>query len=328
MEKEYKKILSNISGVRLAVVGDSMVDRFLWGKVDRISPEAPVPVVRVENETTKLGGAANVASNIQALGAKVVLCGIYGQDDAARQMDSLLRERGMDPGSLIHCADRPTTLKTRIIAHNQQVARTDHEVTEPIDRNTGESILAALDAAGPIDGIVLSDYGKGVLTDAVLGGIITRCREQGIPLVVDPKQGDFRRYHGVTSLTPNQKETEQACTTAISDDVSLRRAGEALLERTGAEAVLITRGEHGMALFLSSGQEHHLPTRATKVFDVTGAGDTVIAVYTAALAAGAGFLPAAALANYAAGLSVRELGTAAVSRADLTAALSAGSIHD
>ncbi len=324
MEKEYKKILAAMAGIRLAVVGDSMVDRFVWGKVERISPEAPVPVVRVEDETLKLGGAANVAANIQALGAKVVLCSIHGQDAAAQNMADLLGSRGIAAESLTPCADRPTTLKTRIIAHNQQVVRTDYEVTEPVDAATGEAILAALDAAGPVDGIILSDYGKGVLTEEVLGGIILRGQQRGIPMVVDPKQGDFSQYRGVTSLTPNQKETEQACTQTITDQDTLHRAGQTLLQRTLAEAVLITRGEQGMALYQADGQEFHLPTRATKVFDVTGAGDTVIAVYTAALAAGAGFSSAAVLANYAAGLSVRELGTAAVTRADLGAALSGG----
>ncbi len=326
MEKEYKNILAKISEVQLAVVGDCMVDRFLWGSVDRISPEAPVPVVRVERETSKLGGAANVAANIRALGARVVLCGIWGRDEAAAQMEQLLAERGMATDSLIRCEDRPTTVKTRIIAHNQQVVRADREIIGPVTTRVAEALLSALDAAGPVDGIVLSDYGKGLLTGPVLQEIIARGRQWGVPVVVDPKQGDFSQYRGVTSLTPNQKETEQACITTITDEDSLREAGQLLLLRTDADAVLVTRGEQGMALFRKGGQEQHLPTQATKVFDVTGAGDTVIAVYTAALAAGADFLPAATLANYAAGLAVREVGTTAVSRAALAAVIASGGL--
>ncbi len=321
MNKEYKKILAAIARTRLAVVGDSMVDRFLWGTVDRISPEAPVPVVRIQRETAKLGGAANVAANIRALGADVILCGVCGRDAVADQMEQLLQEKGMDAGAMTRCGDRPTTVKTRILAHNQQVVRTDHELSAPIDEDTGAALLAVLKGAGRLDGIVLSDYGKGVLTPKVLGEVITLGHELGIPVVVDPKQGDFRQYRGVTSLTPNQKETEQACTTVIDGPESLRRAGRRLLKRTAAEAVLVTRGEEGMALFEKDGAEHHLPTQATRVFDVTGAGDTVIAVYTAALAAGADFAAAAVLANHAAGLAVRELGTAAVSAAELAAVL-------
>lgn len=324
MERNDKQILAEIGRMRLAVVGDSMVDRFLWGTVDRISPEAPVPVVSIQKETVKLGGAANVAANIRALGAQAVLCGVVGQDEVAGRLAGLLTEVGIDPATMTPCADRPTTVKTRIIAHSQQVVRTDHEVVLPVSETVAAAILASLDEAGPVDGIVLSDYGKGALTQAVLDGVIERGLRWRIPVVVDPKQGDFCQYKGATSLTPNQKEAEQACTLTVTDEASLRLAGRTLLERTDASAVLITRGENGMALFETGDIEHHLPTQATRVYDVTGAGDTVIAVYTAALAAGAEFLAAASLANHAAGLAVREIGTAAVSAADLLAALEAG----
>lgn len=316
-----KQIIAAIGGLRLAVVGDSMVDRFLFGTVDRISPEAPVPVVRIQRETSKLGGAANVAANIRALGAEVVLCGVCGRDETGRGLAALLERSGIPAGHMTLCADRPTTVKTRIIAHNQQVVRADQEIAAPVDATVGEAVCAALRNAGPVDGIVLSDYGKGVLTEAVLAGVIARARELGVPVVVDPKNGDFSQYRGATSLTPNQKEAELATTVAVRGRDDLRRAGRILLDRTQAAAVLITRGEHGMALFETGDREHHLPTRATRVYDVTGAGDTVIAVYTAALAAGADFAAAAALANHAAGLAVRELGTAAVTAKRLLQAL-------
>ena len=321
MSPKYKDIIDGLSGRRLAVIGDSMLDRFLWGRVDRISPEAPVPVVRLESETTKLGGAANVAANICALGAQAVLFGLCGKDEAAGQLKNLLAECGIDPAGLVETQDRPTTIKTRIIAHNQQVVRTDREDDRPVDGDIVETLVSRLAGLGPFDGFVLSDYGKGLLTDEALTAFIAAGRAMGIPLVVDPKKGDYSQYRGVTSLTPNQKEAEQSCAMTITDGASLRSAGAKLLERTGAEAVLITRGEHGMALFQKDGAEHHLETEATTVYDVTGAGDTVIAVYTTALSGGASFAEAADLANHAAGLAVRELGTATVTSAQLIAAL-------
>ncbi len=320
MAGNYKEILAGFSGLKLAVIGDSMLDRFLWGRVDRISPEAPVPVVRVERETSKLGGAANVAANIRALGAEVVLGGIWGQDEAAERMAELLAARGIDSQGMITIPERPTTIKTRIIAHNQQVVRTDREDDSPLDNGYLQRIIEVLGNCGQLDGFILSDYGKGLLTAEALAAFIGLARQGDVPVVVDPKKGDFSQYQGVTSLTPNQKE-EQACAMLINDSNSLTAAGRKLLDRTAAEAVLITRGEHGMALFAQDGQEHHLDTQATTVFDVTGAGDTVIAVYTTALAGGADFSQAAALANHAAGLAVRELGTAAVTVAQLREAL-------
>ncbi len=318
------QIIDNFAGRRLAVIGDSMVDRFLWGRVDRISPEAPVPVVRVEKETLKLGGAANVAANIRALGAEAVLFGICGADEAGRQLRGLLADRGIDDSGLLDFPGRPTTLKTRIIAHNQQVVRADREEDTPVNGDLIEKLADSMKRSGPFDGIVFSDYGKGVLTDAALKWFIAAGREAGVPLVVDPKKGDFSQYRGVTSLTPNQKEAEQACALPITGTDSLQEAGRRLLERTAAEAVLITRGEHGMALYYQDGREGHLDTRATTVYDVTGAGDTVIAVYTAALATGAEFLDAAQLANHAAGLAVRELGTTAINADQLRTVLGSG----
>jgi D-beta-D-heptose 7-phosphate kinase/D-beta-D-heptose 1-phosphate adenosyltransferase len=321
MSPKYKQIIESLPNRRLAVIGDSMLDRFLWGRVDRISPEAPVPVVRLESETTKLGGAANVAANISALGAHTVLFGLCGLDEAAVRLKALLAERGIDPAGLIETEARPTTIKTRILAHNQQVVRTDREDDRPVEGDLVENLAERLAGLGPFDGYIISDYGKGLLTDEALEVFIAVGRKAGRPLVIDPKKGDYRQYRGATSLTPNQKEAEQACAMSITGEASLRSAGRKLLERTEAEAVLITRGEHGMALFEKQGAEHHLPTEATTVYDVTGAGDTVIAVYTAALSAGAAFAEAADLANHAAGLAVRELGTATVTADQLAAAL-------
>ncbi len=315
-------IIPTFAKCRLAVIGDSMLDRFLWGKVDRISPEAPVPVVKLDRETRKLGGAANVAANIRALGAEVVLFGLNGNDEAGTWMNELLAERGIDSQGMVETKDRPTTIKTRIIAHHQQVVRTDREDDSPVADDYVDLLLKHLESMGPFDGYVLSDYGKGVLTDDALRRCIALAQAAGRPIIVDPKNGDYSQYKGVTSLTPNQKEAELACALAITNEASLTKAGTLLLERTAAEAVLITRGEHGMALFGKDGRQHHLPTEASHVFDVTGAGDTVIAVYTTALAAGADFALAASLANHAAGVAVREVGTVAVTAEQLRSALS------
>ncbi|MBU0742564.1 D-glycero-beta-D-manno-heptose-7-phosphate kinase [bacterium] len=320
MPHRSQEIIARFSDLRLAVVGDAMVDRFLWGEVDRISPEAPVPVVRLRKETVKLGGAANVAANIRALGAEVELFAVVGTGETSRTLAGLLDERGIAATGLLSVDGRRTTLKTRIIAHHQQVVRADVEADETLDEDRRDELVRRLRYSGPFDAIVLSDYGKGVLTDDVLRAVITMAAAAETPVVVDPKNGDYAQYRGCTSLTPNQKEAGAAAAIPIVDPDSLQRAALVLLERTGARSVLITRGEHGMALFEGS-DEHHLPTEARDVFDVTGAGDTVVAVYTAALAAGATFLEAANLANHAAGLAVAELGTAEISSAQLIEAV-------
>ncbi|MEZ4388327.1 MAG: D-glycero-beta-D-manno-heptose-7-phosphate kinase [Candidatus Krumholzibacteriia bacterium] len=326
MTEKFKQILARLPGLRLAVVGDLMVDRFLWGHCSRISPEAPVPVVRLERETHKLGGAANVAANLHALGVRATLVGLCGDDATAADLRRLLAELGLADAGLVTDPSRPTTVKTRIIAQNQQVVRADLEDDRPPTEDVVARVLARYAELGPFDGLILSDYGKGLLSNALLAELIVRGRRAGGIVVVDPKQGDYSQYRGVTSLTPNQKEAEQACALPIRDAATLAQAGRLLAERTAAECVLITRGEHGMSLFEKDGAEHHLPTEATEVYDVTGAGDTVIAVYTAALCAGADFRTAAGLANHAAGVAVREVGTAAVTRSQLAAA--AGLLED
>jgi len=311
MQRRSLEILDALSGLRLAVVGDAMLDRFLWGEVERISPEAPVPVVRLREETDKLGGAANVAANIRALGATVDLFAVAGVGETSRSLAAMLESAGIGAQGVQRIPGRRTTLKTRIIAHHQQVVRVDNEADTPLPSEVLAALGRDLRAGGPYAGIVVSDYGKGLLTPQLLAAVM-EWAAAGVPVVVDPKHGDFGRYAGCTSLTPNQNEAASATGERIDGPDGLRRTAEILLRRTGARSVLITRGENGMALFEAGGEQHHLPTEATEVYDVTGAGDTVIAVYTAALAAGATFLEAANLANHAAGLAVRELGTAAI----------------
>jgi len=306
---------------RVLVVGDVMIDQYVWGSVSRISPEAPVPVVNVTRETMLLGAAANVAGNIRALGGEVSLCGVTGHDDAGRQLQHLLKSQGIPADGLVVERERPTTVKTRVIAHNQQVVRFDREAKEGIGRETHRRIFEHVSAqvSEGLDAIVLSDYCKGVVTKDLVRAIVRLARRKGIIVSVDPKVSHFGIYRGVSILTPNLKEAAIGSRIEIEDDESLLRAGRALLTRLSCDAVLITRGEHGMSLFERRGRTTHIPTVAREVFDVTGAGDTVISTLTLAMAVGAGLVDAAKLSNFAAGIAVGVVGTATVSPEQLKA---------
>ncbi len=314
--------VGSFRGRRVLVIGDAILDRYLWGRATRVSPEAPVLVVDVDKEELRLGGAANVAHNVRALGAEPVLIGALGEDGAANDLERLLRARGVDPErGLVRDRSRRTTVKTRIIAHNQQVLRADEETREPLAdgarADLWERTRAALEGA---DAVLISDYGKGVVTHELLGQLLPELTRRGIPSAVDPKEENFPRYRGVSLITPNASEASEAWGRRFRSESDLIEAGFGLRDRLGIESVLITRGEAGMSLF--TGQGHtHFPTRARKVFDVTGAGDTVVAVIATALAARASLPEACVLANHAAGLVVAELGTAAATAADLIGSL-------
>lgn len=304
-------IIDRFKNTKLLVVGDVMADEFVWGKVERISPEAPVPVVDVVEETILPGGAANVANNIISLEGQVELVGIVGQDKIGEDLIADLKQKNIGTDGLFTTYERPTTLKTRIIAHSQQVVRVDRENKKEIDAVLTESIL---DYCGGlisnIDAVIISDYGKGVIIPPLIEGLVSLSREFNRPVVVDPKVGHLDSYKHITVITPNHHEAGILTGKTINDEKSLIEAGQLLLEILGCEAVLITRGEKGMSLFTRGGEITHIPTVAREVYDVTGAGDTVVAVFTLALASGAGFSEAAALANYAAGIVVGEVGTA------------------
>lgn len=320
-ESRLRDILARFDGLSLVVVGDCMLDRYIWGVVDRISPEAPVPVVRVARDSFRLGGAANVAANLVALGARVRLVGAVGDDDAGRAFREALRERGVSDESIVRDPARPTTVKERVIAQSQQVVRIDRESRDPVS----ERIAAQLcDAAEPhireAAGVILSDYAKGVVVPSVAARIIGASRDAGRFIAVDPKVSHFASYKGASLVTPNQGEAAQAAGFPITDDASLGRAGRALVDVVGAEAILITRGEHGMSLFERDGRALHLPTVAREVFDVTGAGDTVISSFMMAVGAGATLAEAAILSNHAAGVVIREIGAGTLSRDELEAA--------
>ena len=304
------------------VIGDVILDRYLWGVATRVSPEAPVLVVDVEREELRLGGAANVAQNVRALGAIPVLIGVVGLDPAARSLKQELFAREVDSdGGIVSDEGRRTTLKTRIIAHHQQVLRADEETREALAPETVEELWRRVERALPeADAVLVSDYGKGVVSTALLDRLLPELTRRRIPSAVDPKEEHFGRYRGVSVITPNLAEAAQAWGRRIRTADDLMEAGFGLRQKLEAGAVLITRGEEGMSLFTADGHTH-FPTRARRVFDVTGAGDTVVATIAVALAARAPLPEACVLANHAAGLVVAELGTAAASAAMLVDSL-------
>ena len=315
-------VIARFGRVRVLVAGDLMLDHFIWGTVERISPEAPVPVVRVTAESRRLGGAANVVNNLRALGGQVIACGVIGADPAGRHLADDLRRLGANVAGVVRSRAAATTRKTRIIAHQQQVVRLDREdVAQGDGRAAAQARGFLLANIGRADVVVISDYGKGLITPALLATLAAVRAHRPFPLVIDPKRVNFPSYRGASLLTPNREEASQASGIDIRDQRSLASAGAALLARWQAEAVLITRGEQGMSLFVPGAPPRHFPTVARHVYDVTGAGDTVIATCALALGAGASLETAAVLANHAAGIVVGEVGTATVTAAQLKAGL-------
>jgi D-beta-D-heptose 7-phosphate kinase/D-beta-D-heptose 1-phosphate adenosyltransferase len=315
-------MLDKFANVTVLVVGDIMLDRYWWGSVKRISPEAPVPVVDLQKSTFAPGGAANVAVNIAGLGATPILIGAVGTDHDAQTLSRLLSDQGVSSDDVLRSADRPTIVKTRIIAHNQQVVRVDQETTDDLsdgdEAKIWESIASHLPNA---DVVLLSDYAKGVLSERLTKRLIEAAAAQGKRVMVDPKGKDYSRYAGAALLTPNRREAAEACN--FHDDMPnmVDIAGERLMNELGLEMALITQGEEGMTLFQKGEPPRHLTAAAHEVYDVTGAGDTVIACLSVALGAGMDLLEAATLANISAGLVVEQVGTTAITRQMLEPAL-------
>lgn len=317
-----RSIVDRFAGRRIAVLGDLMLDRYVWGRVERISPEAPVPVVEVEKETFALGGAGNVAANLRALGAEPVLISVVGEDADGEHLCRALAERGVDPRRVLADRARPTTVKTRIIAHSQQVVRADRESRADLEGGALARLLDVLGTELPgCEALVVSDYGKGVIHPGPLERALSLARRSGIPVCVDPKESHIDHYRGVSILTPNQHEAGYVQGRRVVDEASLLEVGWGLQKRLDAGAVLVTRGAAGMSLFERGGRLTHLPTVAREVYDVTGAGDTVVSVVALGLAAGADPPNACYLANHAAGIVIREVGTASCSPAQLLASL-------
>ncbi len=327
-EERGSSIIDTIGGNEIAVIGDVMLDEYLWGQVDRISPEAPVPVVNIKRESATPGGAANVAMNIVGLEDKPLLVGVVGNDNPASLLDWLLREKGINTDGLIYDTTRPTSVKTRIVAHSQQVVRADRETKEDISHETEQKVMAFLhDRKHSLKGVIISDYGKGMITANLLEQLITFCRSHSIFVAVDPKDGNFPRYKQVSLITPNHYEAGRAFGRAIENDEDLREVGNGLMDRLDPKSILITRGEKGMALFQKGKDVQLTETVAKTVFDVTGAGDTVIASFVSAVAAGASLEEATIISNQAAGVVVGEVGTAVITKEKLAAAFY-GSFED
>lgn len=322
---EISAFLEECRGRPIGVVGDLMLDRFVWGRVSRISPEAPVPVVEIEREDYHLGGAANVARNLASLGASPLLVGTVGSDEAAATLRRTLVARGLSDQTIVEVRERRTTVKTRIIAHHQQVVRADWESTEDLEGDAEQRLLASLEPLiDRSEALVLSDYAKGTLTPNVIARALELARARKTPVLVDPKVRRYRLYRGVTLVTPNLIEAERFAGIAIRSEADLSEAASAILRDLAAAAVLVTRGEQGMSLFEREreGEPLHIPAFAREVFDVTGAGDTVIATAALALACGTSLSRAAELANRAAGIVVGKLGTATVLPEELLATAS------
>lgn len=314
--------LAAMQGKRIAVLGDFMLDRYLWGSVTRISPEAPVPVVDIDNETEHLGGAANVANNIAALGALALPIGVIGRDGSGERLLELVKTAGFPNEGLLVDASRPTTIKTRVIAHDQHVVRTDRESRRDLALEMQEQLLRHLESILPsLEAILIEDYNKGVIAQPFLTRVIALAQTRRCLITVDPKFNHFFEYRHVTVFKPNRKETEEVIGMKLTGSNDINRAGEILLQRLQCENVLITLGERGMALFRRDGGSHLIPTQTQRVHDVSGAGDTVIATLTVALAAGADILEAATLANYAAGVVVGEVGAVPIDKQKLVEAI-------
>jgi D-beta-D-heptose 7-phosphate kinase/D-beta-D-heptose 1-phosphate adenosyltransferase len=315
-------LVRRFATVRVLVVGDLMLDRFVWGRVERISPEAPVPVVHVTREEARPGGAGNVVSNVRALGGRAAVAGIVGDDAAGRALRRMLQKLGAATAGIAVDRRQPTIEKTRIIAHHQQVVRLDREAAPETDARAAAAIRDhVLGARGRFDVLVLSDYNKGVIGQALLEALAAAHRREPFTWVVDPKRANFGAYRRPSLVKPNREEAAVASGIEIRDRASLRRAGEELLRRWQADAVLISRGEEGMSLFKRDGGREEFPTVAREVFDVTGAGDTVVATCALALGAGGTFEEATVLANHAAGVVVGKIGTATVTADEVRAAL-------
>lgn len=308
-------LFDKLTGKRIVVVGDLMLDRYYWGAVTRISPEAPVPVVEVESESSRLGGAANVANNIASLGGVPLMVGVVGDDTGGQELRRIVHDSGFPTEGIVVETRRPTTIKTRVIAHHQHVVRIDQEVKNDISDEVQSKILDVLrKAVDSCDAMILEDYNKGVIVQKLIPELVALARSKGKIITVDPKFNNFFEYKHVTVFKPNRKETEEALGSRLRDRESIEKAGIELVERLDADNVLMTRGEQGISLFEKSGIISHLPTRARHVADVSGAGDTVISTLTMMLAAGADIREASSLANFAGGVVCGEVGIVPIDR--------------
>jgi len=307
--KRLEHLFQQFKDKKILVIGDVMVDEYLRGKVSRLSPEAPVPIIEIDEEVIRLGGAANVALNVKSLGAEPVLMGVVGNDLAADRCIDLMNSFRMDTSYIFKGSDRPTTIKTRIIGDNQHIARVDKEMIHCVDEQLKQQMISSItDIIPAIDGIIIEDYNKGVLLPDVIEAVLKSANENDKIVSVDPKFMNFMTYRGATVFKPNIKEASAALATSINSESEVISASVQLLDKLQAQCILLTRGAQGISIIEANGKINHIPTRAKTVADVSGAGDTVISTMTVALVGGASFLEAASLANLAAGVVCEEVG--------------------
>lgn len=316
MEKtRLEKILSSFSGCSVAVIGDLMLDEFYWGNVERISPEAPVPIVQITGETWRPGGAANVAANVVSMGANAHVFGVIGDDGAGRRLTEKLEAQNISTEGLIIDSGRRTSVKTRVIGQRQQMIRIDRENTQDIDYQRQKDMLTTLmDISYKLDGIIVSDYAKGVIVETLLKELVDRFKKRDKFVAIDPRLKNFDYYKNATVITPNVREAESFLGKVFVTEKDVEDGGMKLLKRTSSDAILLTRSEKGITLFERDKKPVTIPTRALEVFDVTGAGDTVISAFSMALATGASMPEAAEVANLAAGVVVGMVGTASAQK--------------
>jgi D-beta-D-heptose 7-phosphate kinase/D-beta-D-heptose 1-phosphate adenosyltransferase len=319
VNNKFLNLIDSFKKQSILVVGDTMIDRFIWGKVRRISPEAPVPIVEVTKETQVLGGAANVASNIAALGAKAYMVSTIGSDLYGKILVDMFKEKKINADYLVYDDKRPTIVKSRIIAVSQQLVRIDKEVKGQFESRIENKLISSIEALIPkVNAVIISDYGKGVVCQKILKKTITLARKYKIPVTVDPKVEHFKKYKRITTMTPNEKEAIEGMNAKnIETGLDVENLGKRILKTLNSESVVITRGEKGMTLIEPNNKITNIPTRAKEVYDVTGAGDTVISTMTLALAAKADLLTSAEVANFAAGIVVAKLGTATATPEEL-----------
>ncbi len=320
-EKRFSNLMRGFSKSNVLVIGDLILDKFIWGDVTRISPEAPVPVVHVQNESSMPGGAANVSCSISALNGKTAILGVIGNDSDGKLLKKQLKCFA-DIKGLIIDPKRNTILKTRIVARHQQVVRVDHECLSEFNKKITDKIISYIKKnAACFDAVIIEDYGKGVVSPQLIKEVVSIAKKKKLIVTVDPKEEHFSYYKGVTCLTPNQHEAEKAIGIKITNEKTLFEVGKKFLRKLDCSSVLITRGENGMCLFEKGKKPFQIPTRAQEVFDVSGAGDTVIAAFTLALASGANLQEAAQISNYAAGVVVGKIGVGTCTQDELKAKL-------
>ena len=313
MKNKFKHFFDSDKRPKVLVVGDLILDEYIWGNMNRISPEAPVPILESRSENLTLGGAANVANNLVALGCEVFLAGALGQDEKGDRLLELIQNRSINTEGIFRFVHRPTTSKMRVIAHNQQILRIDKEDDRPITAETENKFISYINATvAEMDGIICSDYNKGLLTEKIIAAIMARANKAGKAVIIDPKGTDYAKYKGATAITPNEKEVALVAPIKINSREDLDRSAEYLLTLTRSEAILVTRGKDGMVLYGKKAKPYEIRAEAREVFDVTGAGDTVISVFGMSLFSGFTFAEAAWLANSAASIVVGKIGTAVV----------------